>query len=319
MDVAKRSGFSRATVSYVLNETPGQSIPASTRQRVLDAAAELGYIPSAHAQALARGHSKIVVIDLSDVPAGVVMGDSSTRIADELDARGYVPVIAQSLHGRADHSLLLALCASVVPAAVITTQELPVEVTQRLRQLGVPRIAAISPGADAIHESVRRAAACQIDHLVNRGHRRLGYVPTPSANLADLDRVRYDAARARAVSRDASLTRLRPIDGARAGDEAVSSAVHSGISALAAYNDEVALAVLAAASRSGVSVPGDVAVMGIDDIPLAALTNPRLTTVAQAGTHPVAIHEFVDRLLLADAASTILPEWTPEVVIRESA
>ena len=65
-DVARRAGLSRATVSYVLNDTPHQAIPEPTRQRVLAAAAELGYTPSAAGRALRSGHSEVVLLLLPD-------------------------------------------------------------------------------------------------------------------------------------------------------------------------------------------------------------------------------------------------------------
>ena len=66
-DVARLSGVSTATVSYVLNRTAGQTIPEATRDRVLSAAHELGYVPSAFAQALARGASRGVILHFSEL------------------------------------------------------------------------------------------------------------------------------------------------------------------------------------------------------------------------------------------------------------
>ena len=69
-DVARASGVSRTTVSYVLNSTPGASVSDSTRRRVLDAAAQLGYAPSAAARTLRRGRSDLVLCVLPDWPVG---------------------------------------------------------------------------------------------------------------------------------------------------------------------------------------------------------------------------------------------------------
>src|SRR6185312_9765886 len=73
-DVARLAGVSRATVSYVLNETPGQTISISTRGRVLDAAARLGYAPSAAARTLRTGRSDVVLCLLPDWPIGPEVG-----------------------------------------------------------------------------------------------------------------------------------------------------------------------------------------------------------------------------------------------------
>jgi DNA-binding LacI/PurR family transcriptional regulator len=69
-DVARLAGVSQATVSYVLNDTPGKRITAQTRARVLDAAARLGYVPSASAQSLRSGQSNLVLIPIPDIPVG---------------------------------------------------------------------------------------------------------------------------------------------------------------------------------------------------------------------------------------------------------
>ena len=72
-DVASATGVSTATVSYVLNDKPGQSIPEHTRERVRAAAAELGYVRSGAARALARGRSDLVLLVVPDVPVGPVL------------------------------------------------------------------------------------------------------------------------------------------------------------------------------------------------------------------------------------------------------
>src|SRR5690242_1058944 len=84
-DVARLAGVSRATVSYVLNDRPGQSISTDTRSRVLDAAARLGYAPSAAARALRSGRSEVVLCLLPDWPigpeVGALLGNLSTEMA----------------------------------------------------------------------------------------------------------------------------------------------------------------------------------------------------------------------------------------------
>src|SRR6185503_9607789 len=80
LEVAQHSGVSRATVSYVLNGTPNQTISAETRQRVLDAAERLGYTPYAPARALRSGRSDVVVFLLPEWPIGA----SIARLVEDL-------------------------------------------------------------------------------------------------------------------------------------------------------------------------------------------------------------------------------------------
>ena len=72
-EVARHCGLSRATVSYVLNGTPNQSIPEATRRRVLDAAEQLGYTPYAPARALRSGRSDVVLFLMPEWPIGPVL------------------------------------------------------------------------------------------------------------------------------------------------------------------------------------------------------------------------------------------------------
>src|SRR6185312_14686232 len=87
-DVAREAGLSRATVSYVLNDTPHQKIPDETRQRVLATAARLGYAPSAAARALRSGRSELVLCLLPDWPMGPQVGEMLEHLSSSLAQYG---------------------------------------------------------------------------------------------------------------------------------------------------------------------------------------------------------------------------------------
>ena len=87
-DVARLAGVSRATVSYVLNDTPHQVIPAHTRERVRAAAAELGYTPSVAARALITGRSDVVLLLLPDWPIGPTVGALLESLSDAFASTG---------------------------------------------------------------------------------------------------------------------------------------------------------------------------------------------------------------------------------------
>ncbi len=88
-DVARSLGLSRATVGFVLNDTPGQSIPDATRQRVLAEAERMGYRPHRAAQTLASGRSRIVLLQLPDWPIGASLRAHLDAAAATLDEAGY--------------------------------------------------------------------------------------------------------------------------------------------------------------------------------------------------------------------------------------
>src|SRR5690242_18971106 len=88
LEVATAAGVSRATVSYVLNDTPGQKIPTSTRERVRQAADRLGYTPSSAASTLRRGHSDLVLYLLPDLPIGSTLGATIDQLSAGLAIDG---------------------------------------------------------------------------------------------------------------------------------------------------------------------------------------------------------------------------------------
>ena len=114
-DVARESGVSRTTVSYVLNGTEGTSISEATRRRVLETAARLGYAPSAAARALRSGRSDLVLCVLPDWPVGPVVETMLDHLADELAERDLSVLVH---HVRGDRPLS-HLWRAVTPRTVV--------------------------------------------------------------------------------------------------------------------------------------------------------------------------------------------------------
>ncbi|MGW9112182.1 LacI family DNA-binding transcriptional regulator [Microbacterium sp. NPDC055683] len=315
-DVARASGVSRATVSYVLNDTPGQTIPESTRQRVQQAADELGYVPSVHARALASRSTGIVVIDSSTIPPGALVAGATRSLSRALVDRGYVPVVNQYTGADEAGEVLVTLAQRLQPVAVVALGGLDPALTALLEQAGVERIVAPSPGDDPASERIGELAEVQIAYLADRGHRRVVYVTPAEPELAALAELRLAGARGAAAAHDVSLTAVPLHEQERLADEL--ARLHAdGATAVAAYNDEVAVGVLGAAARAGVDVPGALAVIGIDDLPLARRTHPQLTTVSQSDG--AAQFEIVDVDAVLAGRTAILPHPRPRVVIRGSA
>ncbi|MCI9890027.1 LacI family DNA-binding transcriptional regulator [Micrococcales bacterium 31B] len=319
-DVARLSGVSRATVSYVLNRTAGQTIPESTRNRVLRAADDLGYIPSASAQALARGRSNLVVIDISDVPLSEVLSNLAHDLAEVFRNRGYVPIVDQLTRGEGDRSLLKSLSLSVVPDVVITMTDLPADIQDTLLRAGVRHLASLSPADSpwSLERQIRGAASVQLDYLIARGHRDIAYLGPRETELATLSAWREAAAHATATAHGARLRTATLPHGLDDSATLVSELREAGVTALAAYNDDVALRLIHAAHRAHLRLPGDLAIMGIDDVAAAAWSHPQLTTVNQVSPEDLPVEARVDRLLAGDSCNP--PEGpSPRVVVRETA
>lgn len=321
-DVARRAGLSRATVSYVLNNTPHQAIPEPTRQRVLAAAAELGYTPSAAGRALRSGHSDVVLLLLPDWPIGPTVGqlleDLSTAFAD----RGLTFVA----HPRSAGRPVSDVWKAITPAAVVTFEELDDVERGRLEAAGVELAVALfgdGQGDRAMDIPEQRTGHLQAEHLAASGHRRLGYAWPDDPRVNSFAQPRLDGVRQACADLGLPEPLVLPVPLDPRGADAAVEGWRDGetpVTGICAYNDEVALAVLGAAQRHGLAVPGDLAVIGADNIPVAAVTVPALTTV-QPDTAAIAEHiaDTITRKLDGRPASHRPGPDLHSVVRRDSA
>ncbi|WP_402468458.1 LacI family DNA-binding transcriptional regulator [Isoptericola aurantiacus] len=280
-DVARAAGVSRTTVSYVLNDTPGTNISEGTREQVLAAAARLGYAPSAAARALRRGQSDLVVCVLPDWPTGPVVDTVLDLLTDNLAERGLFLLV----HHHRSSRPLRELWKAVTPRVVVGLTHFPADDLRALRQAGIEVVGAgdvDDDGHAGIDEGNQRAlGALQVEHLGSRGHRRLAVATTQDGRLQEFAGLRADGIRQACARLELPAPPTAVVDPARPAAAVVRRWAAEGIEAVACYNDEIALAVLAGAREAGLDVPGDLAVMGLDDVPAAALTSPPLTTITQ--------------------------------------
>ncbi|MGR0221230.1 LacI family DNA-binding transcriptional regulator [Agromyces sp. ZXT2-6] len=285
-DVARASGVSRTTVSYVLNSTPGASVSDATRRRVLDAAARLGYAPSAAARTLRRGRSDLVLCVLPDWPVGPAVEAMIDRLADELAERG-MSVLVHHVRGERP---LTDLLRAVTPHTVVGLAPFDPADVRAMRQAGIGVVSTFDEVADAgeptdaaADDPQRRIGLVQAERLAARGCRRLGYAATPDPRVAAFVEGRLAGVReaCAALGLAAPLVVDVGLDGS-SGADAVRTWRSAGVDGVAAYNDEVALAVLAGTRAASVTVPDALAVVGVDDIPVASLASPPLTTVWQS-------------------------------------
>ncbi|WP_062317064.1 LacI family DNA-binding transcriptional regulator [Demequina maris] len=317
-DVAAAAGVSAATVSYVLNDTPGQTITESTRARVLEAARSLGYVPHAAAAALARGSSGIVVIDFSEVPFGALVGAMAAELSDAVQEAGLVPIVELGGRSSDGHANLLALARATRPRAVVTMAMLEPTVAEELTSLGVPLLLSVMPESYDIARIMHDAAVVQVEHLASLGHTRLAYAPPPTPGLEALDQERWRGVADAAGRLGVEASRLEPATDVAAAVAAVERARADGATAIAAYNDEVALAMLSGAHRAGLRVPADLSIIGVDDTPQSQFAVPALATVAYSSAALIPTGALGDLLhgtgthqLTADAPSQ-------RVIARES-
>lgn len=319
-DVARRAGVSRATVSYVLNHVPHQSIPDATRQRVLAAAEELDYTPHAAARTLRAGESRLVLFINAGIPYGANLSVLIDTLSAEVAASGRSLVIWQQ-HDPGD---LAATLAHLQPAMAITLGQLTEGQRELLARVRIP---SVETGTGSDRDTADIGAALQIRYLASRGHRQLGYLTTSDPRFGMFAGPRLAGARLAC----AELGLDPPAVAALAAPPDVSVDELSGllttwtsgphpVTAVACYNDIHAVACLAAASLAGLTVPGQLAVIGMDDEAVSGYTQPALTTI-RLHVIDFARHLWTRASAMLDGGP--VPEHTPSMpfslVQRQSA
>jgi DNA-binding LacI/PurR family transcriptional regulator len=280
-EVALRSGVSQATVSYVLNRSTSQKISDETRARVLQAVDELGYTPYEPARTLALGKSNIVLFVAPRMPAGHVVSELVDLLSTLLAAQGRTLLT----HRVSEAMSLVEVVSALSPYAVISMVPIAEPELRALRGAGalveLIGFAEPSEARDAqVIQPQQRIGRMQAEHLVDRGHRVLGYAQPSDTASALFYEPRLVGVRHVCAERGLPdpVVLSVPLDPAGAA-EAVATWTNSGVTAVCAFNDDVAIAVLGGARERGVSVPDQLAVVGVDDTPLSALVTPPLTSV----------------------------------------
>ena len=297
-DVAAASGVSRATVSFVLRNSPGQSISAATRERVRQAACELGYVPHAIARALREGSSRIVVLSL-DV---ALDGNYARSYVRGLDAD--LAAHAHTLLVRYEHAGTEATLDAIAPRAVL--------------RFGEPYLTGheLDDSGGGWRDGLAAHVTAQVGYLAGRGHTRIAYaLPDPDTPLRAV-RLRFADQAAERLGLSPVAPFSIPASRTGAADSlAQFRAARPAVTAVAAFDDDVALRVLAAMRDLSLAAPGDLAVIGFDDNGYGALATPALTTVhIDAEAHG---RQAARALLGLDAAG--LSPAPGRVIVRESA
>ncbi|MFF1515824.1 LacI family DNA-binding transcriptional regulator [Streptomyces sp. NPDC058305] len=299
-DVARHAGVSRATVSYVLNNTSAVRISEPTRRRVREAAEELGYVPHAAARSLRAGHSRMVLMPAPSVPVGPLYNQFFSELQGALGRLDYTVVQYGSVGLRGDEAARawaeLRPVAVLVPGSGLGPQGVAV-----LKRAGARAVVTLGPerveGAHALlmdHDRVGHAAG---EHLLARGRRRVGVVIPGEAGLEIFSTPRLDGVRRALRGTDATVTEL-PLPYEEEAAAGLAARWRSlGLDAVFAYNDEYAMLLMRALQDEGVTIPDETAVVGADDLMLGRLLRPRLSTVHIELPSGRDLAELVDRVV----------------------
>ncbi len=314
-DVARAAGVSRSTVSFVLNDTPGQSIPESTRQRVLDAAESLRYQPSAAARVLRSGRSDIILFLMPNWSVGELVSRTFDALSRELGERGMTFLV----HPQAESNRHLnELWSAITPALVLTDDVLEARELATLEAAGIAHLS-LGPETAVTNLSQRDIGALQVRHLHELGHSRLGYAATPDVSLAPFLAPRLAGVRAACEELASEEPVVIGVGGVLDAQSAAQSWIAVGVTAVAAYNDEVALALIAGAREVGITVPTELSIVGADDISTAALVTPSLTTVRldPAAFIPRLVDMIMERVGRGEGTARVA-DGGVQIIARES-
>jgi LacI family transcriptional regulator len=285
-EVARRAGVSAAVVSYVMNNGP-RPVAEATRQRVLEAVEALGYRPNGIARALRARRTWSFGLVVPD-NANPFFAQLAHAIEDEAFARGYSLLIgnASGDSARVD-SYLRTFQDRQVDGLIVVTNG-PTDDLARTYEGRVPLVIVVDrPIRDLAASTVKvdnaEGARLATEHLVSHGYRRIACIAGPRDSAPSRERYEgWKAALASAGLR-APDSLVRWADFSLAGGRSAASSLLSkrSVDAVFAATDLQALGALRAAADAGVSVPGELAVIGFDGIEEASYSIPRLATVRQ--------------------------------------
>ncbi len=312
-EVAQRAGVSRSAVSRTFTE--GAPISEETRRKVLQAAHDLGYSPNLLASSLTTGRTRLIglVADNFTNPAFLGVIDRFTRA---LDARGFRPLLV-NLAGQTDPAASVQLLARYsVEGVILASSTLPQSFAQAFRQAGLPVVHAFGRTAgDAVAHVVGvdnvRAGEIAAAALIGRGYRRLGFLGGPEPATSTEDRLAGFRRAALAVAGVGIEAAFASAYSHEAGRKAMAALIARGGLAQAYFcgDDMVAIGAMDALAEAGLGVPGDVGLIGMNDVAMAGWRSIGLSTIRQPFDEIICAAIDLVLALIAD------PGLAPEVRI----
>ena len=292
VDVAKRAGVSRATVSYIINGKAKKlsSIPERTQQRVLEAINELGYEPDARARALRSGSTNTIALMIPDL-RNPHFGEYATGIEEAAREAGYHLLLSSTtLNDEFAVEVFKDLARRrfdglIITGSFILKSEEAQTILARIRKRGLPIVEMNEfYGVDSVSSDYYEATKTVVTYLLSLGHRQIGFVYGVEDYELGLDRLQpYKASlEAAGIVVDQSLIiecGSKIEDGYQAAVKLLQ--LPHRPTAIIAINDLLAISTIRAAGDLGLQVPNHLSVVGFDDIPMANYQMPRLTTVTK--------------------------------------
>jgi LacI family transcriptional regulator len=321
-DVARAVGVATSTVSRALTK-PGR-VSEATRLRVAAAANELGYYPNPQARSLTSGRTQSIALLVPDITNpfffGLIRGTQS-----QAKARGYRQILVDTEESAGVEAGYLAELPNSVDGLVLAASRLSDDdLTTAAERVPIVTINRNIPSVPATIIDTPAAMGQVVDHLESLGHHSIAFLSGPASSWSSQKRWRalQTIARARGLRCEPAGPFPPTV---QAGAAAADAAIHLGVTACIAFNDLIAIGALRRFAERGMSVPGDMSVVGCDDIFGADFCNPPLTTltapIEQAGrvATDMLFEQIAWRTSGLVSAGTRLHERLPTyLTIRES-
>jgi LacI family transcriptional regulator len=298
-DVARRAEVSVASVSRALNGL--NNVRGETRERIMAAAKELGYVPHAGARSLSLARAHAIGVVLPDLH-GEFFSECVRGMDREASRRGYLLLLSNMHDDSEQAAVALRAMRGRVDGLLVMAPHIPPEALERALPAALPAVLINAPGEVASRPALRldnRAGTrAMVEHLLAGGYRHIVHIAGPDGNVDAQERAQGFREALAELAPDMPVRIIAGDFNEEAGEAAARAILASSApcDAVFAANDMMAIGCLHALRQAGKSVPEDLAVAGFDDVPLArylALTTIQVR-IAEIGAR--AVSRLVDML-----------------------
>ncbi len=327
-DVAKRASVSVSTASRILSNSTKEKFAEATQLKVLRASVELGYRPNFVARALVSGKTRIVAAVFPRIYDTPFTALASLQILSGIEAycseNGYHLLLSapQVSSGKVDSNFNNLLASGYLDGLIIDSHFDIDPIMTALRRFKLPTIVlGYHPHPYYLRSDNHLGGRLLMQHILELHHRHIGLIALPDGMSAAADQ-RLSGIKAVCEEHGldyAALPRFNGTFSSQSGATAAAALLeaHPELTALIALNDRIALGAVRQLQAMGCTVPGQISVIGYDDLPQTHDSNPPLTTINQQLSNwgPLAMNMLLTLLEGCEPEPVILP---PRLVVRQS-
>jgi len=308
-DVAAAAGLSGSTVSRALSAP--EKVNSQTRERVLRIAQEMGYVPNHTARSLTSGRTDLLGLIVPDI-GNPFFPPIIKAVQARAQAKGRTVLIADTDEHTSDESVRASEMRARVDGLIVVSPRSDATVLSEIARLGpAVFVNRIVPDQTSIIVDAGDGMRQAVEHLAALGHRTIAYLNGPRRSWSNQQREK--AVVEAAADFDITVREYGPFEPqVQSGVHAADLILASDATAVIAYDDLIALGVMARLNERHISIGRDLSIIGVDDSPMSAMAYPTLTSVAVPGLQAgmAAVDAIVRRLEN--------PEISPETITLET-